>query len=95
MKNNQKFAPKTRFAACAGRARLLTMALRAARRAPASGSVSIVHHSAGNFFQDEPMPGCQNRIHLKRCGFFRGKLRRAKLKTENHPRTKDAFAPNL
>src|SRR5690242_6571113 len=93
--NNKKIAARMRFAACTARGRLLSIALRAAWRVPASESVSIVHLSAGDFFQDRLMPGSKNTTDLTRCEFFRGKFRRAKLKTKNQPRTKDAFAPNL
>jgi hypothetical protein len=46
----QKNIRKPRFAACGNAARLLTISVRAAGRAPVSKSVSTVHLSAGCFF---------------------------------------------
>jgi hypothetical protein len=86
---------RRRFAACTAGGPLLSIALRVARRAPASESISKVHLSAGGFSREGATSGLTNIANLKRCEIFRGKIPRAKLKTKNTPRTKDAFAPNL
>jgi hypothetical protein len=64
-----------RFAACAKGARLLSIHLRTARRAPVSESGSQVHLSAGCIFRDRFMSVSQEQsINLMRCVIFRGKV---------------------
>jgi len=71
----QKNIAKSRFAACEKPARLLTISVRAAGRAPVSKSVSPVHLSAGRFFHGESSSGSQNNgLNLTRCEIFRGKV---------------------
>jgi hypothetical protein len=82
--NNEKNIARPRFAACTVRARLLSICLRAARRAPASESVFKVHLSAGSFSHDRSTSGSQNKTILSVAKFFEGKLRGAKLKTKTH-----------
>ena len=55
---------------CVGAAGLVTV----------SKSVSIVHLSAGGYSRDGTTPGPKNTVNLTRCGIFRGKVSRAKLK---------------
>jgi hypothetical protein len=50
--NGETNIGKRRFAACAAGARLLSICVRAARRAPASESVSLFHLSAGCHTRD-------------------------------------------
>jgi hypothetical protein len=87
--NPKKIVARPRFAACAAGARLLSINARAARRAPASESVSPVQLSAGGFSRDGITHGPQNNINLTRCEIFRGKvsLRQIKTKTHLEPRT--------
>jgi hypothetical protein len=72
--NNEKNIARPRFAACTTGARLLSIYPRAARRAPASESVSPVHLSAGSFSHDRYLSDSQNKTVLTRCEIFRGKV---------------------
>jgi hypothetical protein len=83
----QKNIGCARFVSCVKRVWLLSISPRAARRAPASKSVSTVHSSAGCFSHEETTPGLQ-KIDLMRCEIFRGKVSRAKLKTKTHLETR-------
>jgi len=71
-----------------GGVRLVKICVGAAGLVPASKSVSIIHLSAGGFFSGKPAPDPKNKANLMRCGIFRGKISRAKLKTKNRPRTR-------
>jgi hypothetical protein len=72
-----------RFAACVDAARLLSICLRAARRAPASESGSSIHLSAGCHSRGRLPAGSQKQSgkNLMRCGIFRGKV--APRRTQN------------
>jgi hypothetical protein len=72
-----------RFAACADGARLLSIWVRAARRAPASESGSPIHLSAGCDSRDRLWAGSQKQsgINLMRSEIFRGKV--APRRTQN------------
>jgi hypothetical protein len=65
-----------RFVACAARARLLSICVRTARRAPVSESSSHFHLSAGCNSRDRFKSVSQksDRNNLTRCEIFRGKV---------------------
>jgi hypothetical protein len=89
----QKNIVKSRFATCMKRVWLLSISPRAARRAPASKSVSTVPSSAG-VFSWKIHGRLPKQMNLTRCEIFRGKVPRAKLKTKNSPRKPVAIAPS-
>ncbi|MEI7533911.1 MAG: hypothetical protein WCK57_06030 [Verrucomicrobiae bacterium] len=73
--NCQKYIEKSRFVACETASRLLKICVRAAGRVPVSKSGSPVHLSAGYFVHGELSSSSpNNRINLKRCEIFRGKV---------------------
>jgi hypothetical protein len=87
-----------RFVACTGDARLLSIYVRTARRAPASESGSQFHLSAGcnsrGWFKSVSQKS--ERHNLKRCEIFRGKVPPRKTqKTKTASKKQDAFAPNI
>jgi len=84
----QKNYDRARFVSCAKRVWLLSISPRAARRAPASKSVSKFHSSAGCFSHEETTPGPHGEVNLMRCEIFRGKIPRAKLKNKTHLETR-------
>jgi hypothetical protein len=75
-----------RFAACVAGARLLSIYVRAARRAPASKSGSPVHLSAGGIFRDRFPSVSQkhDQNNLMRCEIFRGKVPPRKTQNQKH-----------
>jgi hypothetical protein len=93
--NCKKIIAGGRFAACVDGARLLSICVRAAGRAPAGKTVSPFHLSAGGISRDQFTSGSKNKANLTRCGIFRGKISRRKNQNQNTPRTKDALAPIL
>src|ERR1039457_3317617 len=74
-----------RFAACAAGARLLSICVRAARRAPGSKSGSQFHLSAGcnsrGRFKSVSQKTNKN---LMRCEIFRGKVPPRKTQNQKH-----------
>jgi hypothetical protein len=76
---------RRRFAACAAGAGLLSISVRAARRWPASKSISTVHLSAGGFLPNGGTPGLPDKINLTRCEIFRGKIPRRNTQNQNIP----------
>jgi hypothetical protein len=72
--NRQKNLEKSRFVACEKAARLLTISVRAAGRAPVSKSVSPVHLSAGHFVHGELSGAPCKKVIIQRCEIFRGKV---------------------
>jgi hypothetical protein len=84
--NREKNIEKRRFVACATGARLLSICMRAARRAPASESGSRFHLSAGCISRDRSESGSQktNTINLMRCEIFRGKVPPRKTQNQKH-----------
>jgi hypothetical protein len=94
--NCKKNIESRRFAACTRGARLLSIYLRTARRAPASESGSQFHLSAGCHSRDRFRSVSQktNKINLMRCEIFRGKVPPRKTQNQKQPpQIKDAFAP--
>jgi hypothetical protein len=83
--NCKKNIENRRFAACAAGARLLSICVSTARRAPVSESGSQFHLSAGCFFRDRqdrlPKKSAEN---LTRCEIFRGKVPPRKTQNQNH-----------
>jgi hypothetical protein len=74
-----------RFAACAAGARLLSICVSTARRAPGSENRFQFHLTAGGSFRDR-----QNRLpkkrqkNLTRCEIFRGKVPPRQTQNQNH-----------
>jgi hypothetical protein len=81
--NCKKIIAGGRFAACVDGARLLSICVRAAGRAPASESVSPVQLSAGGVFHDGWTPGLPDKVNLTRCEIFRGKVPQRKNQNQN------------
>ena len=65
-----------RFVACADGARLVSIGLRTARRAPVSESGSLFHLSAGGDIRGlfRSVSEQSDKTNLTRCGIFRGKI---------------------
>jgi hypothetical protein len=86
-----------RFAACAAGARLLSICVRTARRAPVSESSLPFYLSAGCHSRDWFKPVSQNSDtnNLTRCEIFRGKVPPRKTQKTTTPRNQDAFASYL
>jgi hypothetical protein len=84
--NGETHIENRRFAACAAGARLLSICVRAARRAPASESVSTVHLSAGCIFRDRfpSVSKKHDQDNLMRCEIFRGKVAPRKTQNQKH-----------
>jgi hypothetical protein len=76
--NRQKNIANSRFFACAAGARLLQILRRAAVRPTVGGVVARFHSSAGCHFH--VTPGFASTNNLTRCGIFRGKILRRKIK---------------
>jgi len=89
VKKRQKNIAETRFAACAGRARLLSILPGAAGHVPASKNVSLVCLSAGAI--SRPAPRKTNKFNAPQ-NFSRENSAR-QTQNQNTPRNPDASAP--